>query len=359
MANGQRAVAVAAACVLLCAAPASAADPVAEWHLNEGSGTVATDSGAHHLDGALAGPPSWIAGVEGTALRFDGNGDVELPDDPAFEPARITVAAWVRSSGSPGKFRYVFSKGASTCLRGSYGLYTGDTGGAAFYAAGNGLFTLSPQVSPSAIWDGRWHRLTGGYDGARVRLYLDGVQVGSGTPGPTNIEYGLSSRAPFIGTYRSNCELPFIGDIDDVTIWQSELTIEETMADAKAPPETPSSGPIGRAPGQNGAVAAVKGRRTTPAGCTSIALSRRSVRAGRTTGLVATVRRGGARVKGARVLLKAHKLRISTRSDARGHARFRVRPSTKAKRLRIAVATKRAANCGFPVAFVRVRPRQP
>ena len=356
MAIGPRALALAAACVLLCAAPAAAADPVAEWPFDEGSGAVAADVASLHLNGALVGP-TWIAGVAGTALRFDGNDAVALPDDPSLEPSHLTVAAWVRASASPGKFRYVFSKGSSTCLRSSYGLYTGEAGGAAFYVAGNGFFALSPQVSPSTIWDGRWHRLTGGYDGARVRLFLDGVEVGSGTPGPTNIEYGLSSRAPFIGTYHSNCELPFIGDIDDVTIWRSALTTMQTMADAVAPAATPGSGPIGRDPGQTGAIEATKGGRTTPAGCTSITVSRRTVRAARKTAIVVTVRHGSSRVQGARVVLKAHTLRVAARSDKRGRARFRVRPPRKAKRLRIAVAPKQMTDCGLPVAFIRVRAR--
>jgi hypothetical protein len=86
-------------------------------------------------------------------------------------------------------------------------------------------------------------------------------------------------------------------------------------------------------------------------------VSRRAVRAARTTAIVATVRRGRSRLRGARVVLKAHKLHVAMRSDKHGRARFRVRPSKQAKRLRIAVAAKHSMKCGLPVAFVRVRPR--
>ncbi len=342
---------------LLSASSASAQQPVAEWQFNEGSGSVIADSGPHGLDGTLVAgaAPTWIAGLEGSALRFDGSDAVALPDSPALEPAQLTVAAWVRRAGTPGTFRYMFSKGASSCLRSSYGLYTGADGGGAFYVAGDGFFTLSPAVPPGAIWDGRWHRLAGGYDGARVRLYLDGVQVGSGTPAPTHIEYGVASRAPFIGTYRGECELAFNGDLDDVAVWGTGLSSAQAKDDAAAPTETPSTGSIGKAPGTPPVVPIANGNRTTPAGCTSVNLSRRSVRASHRAKIVVTVRKGLARLARTRVVLRARNLRKVMRTNAHGRTSFVVRASPRHKRLRIAVAAHRSAKCGTPVAYVRVR----
>ena len=116
----------------------------------------------------------------------------------------------------------MISSGSSFCLRSSYGLYTGPGGGAAFYVAGDGAYSVSPALAPAAIWDGRWHRLAATYDGAAVRLYLDGAQVGDGTPGPTHIEY-LRNRGAYIGTYLGTCALPFVGDIDAPAIWNEAL----------------------------------------------------------------------------------------------------------------------------------------
>jgi len=141
----------------LTANAAAAEQPVADWSFDEGAGSVVGDTGPHGLTGAFAasGAPAWIAGVEGSALRFDGSDAVALPDSTALEPGQLTVAAWVRRAGTPGTFRYVFSKGASSCVRSSYGLYTGANGGAVFYVAGDGLFTLSPAAPSAAVWDGR------------------------------------------------------------------------------------------------------------------------------------------------------------------------------------------------------------
>jgi Concanavalin A-like lectin/glucanases superfamily len=348
--------------VLLSGTPAAAQDRVASWRFDEGAGSTAVDDGPFGLHGVwpAAAGPAWVFGVAGTALRFDGDDEVALPGHPALEPARITIAAWVRRNGSPGSYRYVFSKGAASCLRGSYGLYTGPNGGAAFYVAGDGWFTLSPQAPQGAVWDGRWHRLTGSYDGTRVRLYLDGDEVGPGTPGPTRIEHVMASRAPYIGSYHGDCRLQFEGDIDGLAVWGGALSAARIRADAAPPPETPASGPIGRAPGApapgDPGFKVVAGRRTTPAGCTSVSLNRRTVRAGRRTRLVVTVRRGAAQRRGARVAVRARNLRQAGRTNARGRVHFVVRPSRRDRRLKVAVTggVRRAA-CGSPVAYVRVR----
>src|SRR3954470_20329598 len=233
---------------LFAASPAIARTPVGEWRFDEGSALVAHDSSGSGLDGALragTNAPTWIAGLQGSALHFDGDDEVALPDRAALEPAKITVAAWVRSTGSPGTYRYVLSKGSRSCWSSSYGLYTGESGGAAFYTSGAGAFTVSPQAAPSQVWDGRWHRLTGSYDGTRVRLYLDGAEVGSGTPNSDPISYGIASRAPYIGTYHGDCDLPYVGDIDALRVWNDARSAAAVAQDAVVPPTAKQpAGPV-------------------------------------------------------------------------------------------------------------------
>ena len=97
------------------------------------------------------------------------------------------------------------------------------------------------------------------------------------------------------------------------------------------------------------------GRRTTPSGCTSIAVSRRSVRVARRAKIVVTVRRGGKRVRGARVVLKAKRLHKRGRTNRRGRARFVVRAVKRHTRITVRVAANARTGCGRPVAYVRVR----
>lgn len=104
-------------------------------------------------------------------------------------------------------------------------------GGLQFYVSTNGGtgYTLSPDPG-SAIWDGRWHSVIGTYDGSTVRLYVDGQQVGAGTPDTAAISYGLAtSNDLVIGEYPGTCPGPmgFPGAIDAVKVFDRALGASE------------------------------------------------------------------------------------------------------------------------------------
>jgi hypothetical protein len=215
---------------LAAAGPASANIlPVATWPLNEPTGTVAHDTSFRGNTGTLQGSVSSAPGRFGRSLAFNGTGGaVNVPDSALLEPAtNVTVSAWVNSSVSPGNYDYIVDKGATGCLTASYGLYTGPNGGLIFYVSNDGLLGIhSPDYGPG-IWDGKWHSVVGTYDGSTVRLYVDGQQVGSGTPANGPIAYGLSTSNDLqIGAY-SGCSLPFNGSIDQVRVFNRTLDPQE------------------------------------------------------------------------------------------------------------------------------------
>ena len=180
--------------------------------------------------------PAWIPGVFfGSALSFGGNDLVRIPDSTSLEPANVTVAAWVRASGSPGQFKYVVGKGATGCLSGSYGLYSSDNGGLAFYIGdGTNNFVRSPEALPASVWDGKWHNAAGTFDGTTVRLFIDGVEVGHGTPSSTPITYNPPEGGGVIGAYGGTCDLFFVGDVDGVQIWSRALPVADIWRVLKA-----------------------------------------------------------------------------------------------------------------------------
>src|SRR4051794_21018234 len=86
-----------------------------EWLLDDGPGTVVRDTSGAGRDGQFgegSAAPRRIFGIDGLALRFDGDDEVLMPDSSGLEPSRLTVDAWVRNAASPGTYRYVVSKGA-------------------------------------------------------------------------------------------------------------------------------------------------------------------------------------------------------------------------------------------------------
>ncbi len=206
------------------------------WRLDEQAGQIIVDSSGSGNNGYLGSTPvgdpedpTWLipGRLGSSALSFFPQTVAIVPVSSALEPLTVSVAAWVQAPASPGNFAYIVGKGASGCLSGSYALYTGPQGGAAFYIYNGISYVLSPAVPPSSVWDGNWHHLVGTFDGSAVHLFLDGVEVGSGTPtAGLQIGYNLpTSNDVSIGGYNpAACPLPFYGKIDEVRIWNQALT---------------------------------------------------------------------------------------------------------------------------------------
>ena len=209
------------------------------WPMNEGSGQTIRDWSGHGNNGTLGNSaaaddqdPAWIRGVfAGSALRFDGNDIVQIPDSASLDPQKITVAAWFRGDASPGVNRYILAKGSLACDRASYGLYTGGSGGLAFYISSSNAWYASPPA-PASVWDGKWHHAAGTFDGQTVRLFIDGQEIGTGTPANAAIAYNPPSGGGLIGDYHgtdngTSCDLFMTGDIDGVQVWSQALPVAD------------------------------------------------------------------------------------------------------------------------------------
>jgi hypothetical protein len=231
MRKGRLVTVIATGALLVGAGPAAAQVlPVGTWSFNEGHGTVAHDTSFQPDNGTLQGGATWTQGRFWNALSFDGNASgVDIPDRSNLDAPRVTVSAWVNSGTSPGNFKYIVAKGASGCIAGAYGIYTGANGGLEFYVSNNGglTFALSPDAG-TGIWDGKWHSVVGTFDGSTVRLYVDGKEVGTGTPNTTPIDYGLPTSSDLmIGNYAGCSGLDFSGKIDEVHLFDRALGAQE------------------------------------------------------------------------------------------------------------------------------------
>ena len=210
--------------ILQAAAPPN---DLAGWWQAEG--TAADAMGNNSSKVSSSEPVTFVPGRVGTAFHFSNSGFVEVQSSPALEPARITAAAWVRAEAPPAPFSYLLSKGALACETASYAFTTGPVGGLQFYVSDGTSAGVSADVGPG-VWDGHWHFVAGTFDGATVRLYVDGVEVGTGTPAPITINYALPDNNKFyIGAYGGTCPLRFRGDMDDIQVFGRALTPVELL----------------------------------------------------------------------------------------------------------------------------------
>jgi len=212
---------------------ASGASPdpgiVGLWHLDEGSGTTASDSSGNGNDGTLlpmGSEPTWTSGKYGNALSFDGVDDyVQVPDSATLRlTSNMTVEAWVYISALASDWVRVVGKGDSTYR--NYGLwYHGPSGKVLFQIYdGTGLkanagTTWGTVVNALTVSTEAWYHFAGVKEGSTVYLYLDSVLVASA---PITFTPATSSdplRLGYAGFHsRHN------GLIDEVRIWDEALS---------------------------------------------------------------------------------------------------------------------------------------
>jgi len=163
----------------------------------------------------------------GNALHFDGVDDlVDATNPPALNAFPTTVNAWVKTSRDAALFDGIVGKYVGSSLNGySLFLLNGHVRAWYFRDGSNYVWDGGFGLDGGFIADGQWHHVALVVDAAGGRLLVDAVQTATrtwtGTPGaPT-------STAPLqIGKYWNNGN-SFLGDIDEVTIWNVALSAAE------------------------------------------------------------------------------------------------------------------------------------
>ena len=194
-----------------------AADPACDLVLHlkfdEGSGTTAYDSSGYSNDGTIYGA-SWINGLAGSALSFDGINDyVEIPDSDSLDLTdEITIVVWYkkpdnRNGGILQKYNsyYTYFGGGASAL--GYVLSIGGVG----HGGGAGNF-----------FQDEWAYAVMTYDGSTIKTYLNGVQQVTSAVSGTLV---ISTNNIIIGN--NNLNWYFNGMIDEIRIYKRALTFAE------------------------------------------------------------------------------------------------------------------------------------
>jgi concanavalin A-like lectin/glucanase superfamily protein len=212
-------------------ATASIPGLVAAYGFETGSGGSVTDASGNGNDGTIAGA-AWTTGRHGNALSFNGvNSKVNIPDAPSLRlTTALTLSAWVKLASFPSTTHWVdvLYKG----LDNYYILATSDInrqpelGG----VLGSGKHIL---FGVRRLSVGTWTHLALTYDGAALRVYVDGQLVSSS---PQTGAFITSTRPLQIGG-DDDFGQHLAGTIDEVRLYNRPLTAEEIQADLASPIE--------------------------------------------------------------------------------------------------------------------------
>ena len=222
-----------AVCLALYLRPPTAVDAainlVAAYSFDAGSGTVLTDLSGNGNHGTLVNGPVWSTGKYGGALTFDGVNDIVTINDSSslHLTSAMTLEAWVRSTTSSSGWRSVLLKEIPGEL--SYALYgnTGTNRPSVQITANTSVDTRGTAQLPANTWV----HMAGTYDGATLKLYINGALVSSNAASGT---LRASTNPLRIGGNLVWGEY-FIGQIDDVRIYNGVLTQAQIQTDLNTP----------------------------------------------------------------------------------------------------------------------------
>jgi hypothetical protein len=241
----------------------ASADLLGYWKFNENGGTNAADSSGNGYDGTLLGP-TWTVGKEGSALGFDGVDDYVLCAEregtgPGAYPEQLmpetfTVSCWTKLDN----FAYFSSfvgngmdTGSDECGFFLYNWGWVDDNERDFGLAIRTETAMSYVETPNIYETDIWYHVAATYDGADVRIYIDGSLV----VGPTNVGGPMRWISESSGNYPERFaigvwldpgyDLWIDGIIDEVGYWDSVLTEPEIQAVMEGSLEYPYAlGPV-------------------------------------------------------------------------------------------------------------------
>jgi hypothetical protein len=198
---------------------------VAYWKFDEDSGTIAYDSvGANHgtVYGAI-----WVDGKIGGALNFDGTDDyVSVEDSVSLKPAEeITVESWVMPDSISANYgNYIVSKYAVDWV-GGYVQYITLQGRAAFSM--KTTTGTNSVVSNIILSPGNWYYIVSTYDGAAIKIYINGKLEGQINHSGTFVHTANKLTIGIRNFNPSNWPCYFDGTIDEVAIYNRALSPED------------------------------------------------------------------------------------------------------------------------------------
>ncbi len=194
--------------------------------------------GTAHASVSVCNPPTWVSGKYGNALNL--NSPINYLNCGHNSSLNVsnstTISAWVKTT--PNGNQSIVQKGNNGCIHPEWFYYDGDQLTLRSSIADPNYYIKSSVIN---LHDDAYHFVSVvATDGQSPKFYMDGVDVSNST----NIYHKAGSNSDsydlIVGAARVSCSNPdlysdqFIGNIDDLRIYNYARTASEITADYQA-----------------------------------------------------------------------------------------------------------------------------
>jgi hypothetical protein len=197
---------------------------VAYWDLNENTGITANDVSGNGHTGTISSA-GWVSGESGSALDFPGGAHVDVGKLDITGGTGFTAAMWVNVDAFTVSDARIISKSTSSAEQDHYWMLSTYSGSKLRFRIKAGGATSTLVASSGTMDTDKWYHAAVTYDGAAMKIYLDGAEVGSmGKTGTVGVNPAVSA---WIGNNPGNPSQGFNGIIDEVRLYNRALSPSE------------------------------------------------------------------------------------------------------------------------------------
>ena len=227
------------------------AGQIVSLNFSESTGTTAMDISGKGNHGALLNGAGWTLGKVGSGLGVDGLNDivrVESSTNLNAVTTEVTVGAWVYRESNQTGWATVASRQLGTGNMEPYFLGISNDGQYRWFVNTVGAGYSSTALGEAAPL-GQWVHMMGTYDGAIVRLYVNGVQqyaiahsgpLADALGGPLTLGASFNDASGVVSE-------GFQGRIDDFQMYNRALSLSEVQslyAGSSPPPDLDTTPPV-------------------------------------------------------------------------------------------------------------------